>query len=93
VSSTAADTARAATVAVRRENRCPTAPKSEVVTGQPEVKASAKVTGKDLNGLKALRDELGDAFVAGVALHTGQRSYSPENRIHVMPVDRLWTPA
>lgn len=58
-----------------------------------EVKAGGRVAGKDLNGLKALRDELGDAFVAGVALHTGQRSYSPEDRIHVMPVDRLWAPS
>lgn len=24
---------------------------------------------------------------AGVALHTGQRSYSPEDRIYVVPVD------
>jgi uncharacterized protein len=57
-----------------------------------EVKAGTRVTGKDLNGLRALRDELGDAFVAGVALHTGQRSYSPEDRIYVMPVDSLWAP-
>jgi uncharacterized protein len=57
-----------------------------------EVKAGTTIAGKGLNGLRALRDELGDAFVAGVALHTGQRSYSPEGRIHVMPVDRLWTP-
>lgn len=58
-----------------------------------EVKAGTRIAGKDLSGLKALRDELGDAFVAGVALHTGQRSYSPEDRIHVIPVDRLWTAA
>lgn len=57
-----------------------------------EVKAGTKITGKDLNGMRALRDELGDAFVAGVVLHTGQLSYSPEDRIYVMPVDRLWTP-
>ena len=57
-----------------------------------EVKAGSRVAGRDLNGLKALRDALGEAFVAGVALHTGQRSYSPEDRIYVMPVDRLWAP-
>jgi uncharacterized protein len=55
-----------------------------------EVKAGSRVAAKDLNGLKALRDELGSAFVAGVALHTGQRSYSPEDRLYVVPVDRLW---
>lgn len=57
-----------------------------------EVKASSKVAGNDLNGLSALRDTLGDAFAVGVALHTGQRSYTPKDRIHVMPIDRLWTP-
>ena len=58
-----------------------------------EVKAGGRVAGKDLNGLKALRDEFGAAFVAGVVLYTGQRSYSPEERIHVMPVDTLWAPS
>lgn len=56
-----------------------------------EVKASSRVSGKDLNGLRALRDELGDAFVAGVVLHIGQRSYTSEDRIHVLPIDRLWS--
>lgn len=58
-----------------------------------EVKAGARVTGRDLGGLRVIRDALGDAFVAGVALHTGSRSYTAEDRIHVLPVDRLWTRA
>lgn len=45
---------------------------------------------RDLTGLKVLRDELDDAFIAGVALYTGQQSYTPDDRIHVMPIDRLW---
>lgn len=58
-----------------------------------EVKAGARVVGKDLAGLRVIRDALGDAFLAGVALYTGSRSYTAEDRIHVLPVDRLWTPA
>lgn len=57
-----------------------------------EVKASERVTGADLKGLRTLRDALGDRFIAGVALSTGLRSFTYEDRIHIMPVDRLWTP-
>ena len=57
-----------------------------------EVKAGSRIAGRDLNGLKALRDALGARFVAGVALHTGQRSYRAEDRIYVLPVDSLWAP-
>lgn len=35
----------------------------------------------------------GPHFIGGVALYTGLRAYTPEDRIHVMPVDRLWTPS
>ena len=55
-----------------------------------EVKANQTVPGTDLKGLRVLRDALGDRFVAGVALSTGTRSYTYEDRIHVCPVDRLW---
>ncbi|SDT60391.1 ATP-binding protein [Actinoplanes derwentensis] len=57
-----------------------------------EVKANERVTGADLKGLRTLRDALGDRFIAGVALSTGLRSFTYEDRIHIMPVDRLWTP-
>jgi uncharacterized protein len=56
-----------------------------------EVKAGSRVTGKDLSSLQLLRDKLGERLVAGVALYTGQRAYSFDDRIHVLPVDRLWT--
>jgi len=36
--------------------------------------------------------ELGDAFVAGVVLHTGPRAYTVEGPIHVVLADRSWTP-
>jgi predicted AAA+ superfamily ATPase len=57
-----------------------------------EVKAGSRVATKELAGLRVIRDALGSAFAAGVALHTGARSYTVEDRIHVLPVDRLWTP-
>ena len=57
-----------------------------------EIKSASRVDGEDLSGLRKLRDVLGTGFAAGVALYTGTRSYTYEDRIHVMPVDRLWYP-
>ncbi len=56
-----------------------------------EVKAATRVTTKDLTGLRAIRDGLGDAFVAGVVLNTGPQAYRVDDRIQVLPIDRLWT--
>lgn len=56
-----------------------------------EIKAGTRVASKDLGGLRVIRDALGDAFVAGAVLHTGARSYTAEDRIHVLPIDKLWT--
>lgn len=55
-----------------------------------EIKAGDHVGSKQLSGLRKLRDRLGIAFVAGVAFHTGSRGYPVEDRIHVLPVERLW---
>lgn len=56
-----------------------------------EVKAAGRVRGEqNLRGLRLLRDKLGDRFAAGVALYTGERSFTVEDRVHVLPVDRLW---
>jgi uncharacterized protein len=38
-----------------------------------------------------LRDKLGTDFLGGVLLNLGQRSYTYEDRLHVIPLDRLWT--
>jgi hypothetical protein len=56
-----------------------------------EVKAGGRVAGDDFKGLRKLRDATGDAFIAGVILYLGTRSYTYDDRLHVMPVDRLWT--
>lgn len=56
-----------------------------------EIKAGDHVDAKQLSGLRKLRDRLGSAFVAGVALHLGSRGYPVEDRIHALPMERLWT--
>ncbi len=55
-----------------------------------EVKSAGRVSGADLRALAKLRDLVGSAFVAGVACYTGTRSYTYDDRLHVLPVDRLW---
>lgn len=55
-----------------------------------EVKAAGRVAGPDLTPLRKLREAVGPAFVAGIALYLGPRSYRYKDRLHVMPVDRLW---
>lgn len=55
-----------------------------------EVKASSRVTQQDLRGLRTLRDKLGDAFTGGVILNLGDRAYTIDDRIHVLPVSTLW---
>ncbi len=56
-----------------------------------EIKASLRVTGKDFKPLRKLRESTGDAFRAGYILHLGERSYTADDRLHVLPIDRLWT--
>lgn len=55
-----------------------------------EVKASDRVDSRSLGSLRRLRERLGDAFVAGIVFHLGQHGYLAEDRLHVIPVDRLW---
>lgn len=56
-----------------------------------EVKSSGTVADHDFAGLRLLRDKLGSAFVGGAVVNLGQRSYTYEDRLHVLPLDRLWT--
>jgi len=55
-----------------------------------EVKAAGRVPGEDFRPLRKLRAATGELFRAGIVLYLGTRSYSYEDRLHVMPVDRLW---
>jgi len=56
-----------------------------------ELKAASSVEDKDFRGLRLLRDKLGSDFVGGVVLYLGPRSYTREDRLHVLPLDRLWS--
>jgi len=67
----------------------------ETVTGAVaaiEVKAAGTVTDRDFEGLRMLRDKLDSAFVGGAVINLGQKSYTYEDKLHVLPLDRLWTP-
>lgn len=56
-----------------------------------EIKANREVDRKALAGLFALSDTLGNQFRAGYFLNTGTEAYRIDDRIYVVPVDRLWT--
>jgi uncharacterized protein len=56
-----------------------------------EVKASATVTAHDARHLAWLRDEVGDAFAAGLVLHTGPYVFPLGDRLVAAPVSALWT--
>lgn len=57
-----------------------------------EVKTGTRVPGPDMRHLRKLRDAVGGQFLAGIAMYTGERSYTVDDRLHVMPVDRIWAP-
>ncbi|HEV3311683.1 MAG TPA: DUF4143 domain-containing protein [Chloroflexota bacterium] len=57
-----------------------------------EIKASARIGEEDFRGIRYLRDRLGANFVGGIVAHLGQLSYTKEDRLHVVPLDRLWRP-
>ena len=46
----------------------------------------------DRRGLIAWRDLLGDQFVAGYILNTGEHAARFADRISAAPIDRLWHP-
>ena len=56
-----------------------------------EVKAATTFRGDDFNGLRFLREKLGDRFVAGVVLNTGVSGYRYGDRLFGLPVDALWS--
>jgi len=57
-----------------------------------EVKTAGQVEGRDMRHLRKLREALGERFLIGVALYTGNRGYNVGDRLHVIPIDRIWTP-
>nr|WP_280801328.1 ATP-binding protein [Arthrobacter pigmenti] len=57
-----------------------------------EVKSSTSFNAKQFTGLKFLRDNLGDRFLGGVVLNTGQRGYRFAEKLWGLPVAALWEP-
>lgn len=55
-----------------------------------EIKARASVNRDHARHLIWLREQLGDAFRAGVVLHTGPRVYPLDDRIVAAPIATLW---
>jgi hypothetical protein len=55
-----------------------------------EVKAAATVTGADLNGLRALAEIAGKAFVQGIVLHLGPASIPFGPNLVACPLSALW---
>ena len=55
-----------------------------------EVKAGSAVRAEDVAGLRHLANRLGDRFVAGYVLYTGQQTLPFGDQIRALPVDALW---
>ena len=58
-----------------------------------EVKASATVRTSDFRGLRKLAAATGDRFAGGVVLYDGEMTARFGDRLHAVPVRRLWEPA
>ena len=57
-----------------------------------EVKAASRASAHDVKGLRELRRAVKDNFIAGYVLYLGERTYSLDESIHVVAIDRLWSP-
>ncbi len=55
-----------------------------------EVKAGATVQERDVRALRDLGDELGERFVRGVVLYTGERAVPFGSKVMALPVQALW---
>jgi predicted AAA+ superfamily ATPase len=55
-----------------------------------EVKAAATVTAGDFRGLRSVRDQVGEAFVAGVVLYCGAQTLPFGDRLWAAPMAALW---
>jgi predicted AAA+ superfamily ATPase len=55
-----------------------------------EVKAASTVGQDDFNGLRHLAQRLGDDFIVGLVMYTGQQTLSFGPRLRAMPVSAIW---
>jgi predicted AAA+ superfamily ATPase len=57
-----------------------------------EVKAGERVRDADFRSLRKLREAFGARFLGGVVMHLGRHAYTGDDRLHAVPVARLWSP-
>jgi predicted AAA+ superfamily ATPase len=57
-----------------------------------ESKLTASVRARDFNGLRRLRDRLGERFGAGIVVHTGPDTLPFGDRLWAVPISALWRP-
>lgn len=55
-----------------------------------EVKAASTVRSEDFNGLRRLAERLGDEFLVGIVLYTGNTTLPFGPNLRAMPVSALW---
>ena len=55
-----------------------------------EVKAGATAHPRDFQGLRRLKESVGDRFACGILLHDGERIQQTAPRLFAMPVKLLW---
>ena len=55
-----------------------------------EIKGGTRIKDPDLNGLRLLRDRLGDRFVGGFVFNLGELAYRKEDKIAILPLCTLW---
>lgn len=55
-----------------------------------EVKAATSFRGAHFTGLRKLRDQLGERFIAGIVLNTATSGYRFGDRLIGLPISALW---
>jgi predicted AAA+ superfamily ATPase len=55
-----------------------------------EVKAASTVRSEDFSGLRRLADKLGDDFLVGIVLYTGNTTLPFGPKLRAMPISALW---
>lgn len=56
----------------------------------PDKMRSIYLVGKDFDGLRYLRERLGERFVAGIVLYTGERALWFGDRLWAIPIATVW---
>ena len=56
-----------------------------------EVKSAASVASRDLKGMASLRDALGDRFVRGAVVYTGQQVVPMGDRLFAVPLGMVFS--